>query len=213
MQKTIYHLIVDRSGSMEDCYQETIQGFNDQLDRIRGIQTKFPEQQITVGLTLFNDKVQTIFKQVDPREAPLMSSRNYVLGGSTALLDAIGSTTAHLENEWRKSKVDTPTTVILVILTDGHENSSRNFTLEQIRQTVTRLQGTEQWTFSFIGATLDAVNVAEAMAISRENSYRFSKGNMKSEVWESLSENMNHYLESKREGKSLRNLFGRKKEN
>ncbi|MFN5642227.1 MAG: hypothetical protein ACK45S_07465, partial [Sphingobacteriales bacterium] len=56
-QCTIYHLIVDRSGSMNDCLDATINGYNEQLQKIRELQMEFPEQNIRMGLTIFNDQI------------------------------------------------------------------------------------------------------------------------------------------------------------
>ena len=99
------------------------------------------------------------------------------------------------------------TTFVVVILTDGFENSSRRYTLEDIRTMITRLEATGNWTFSFIGATLDAVDIAEQMSIKRQNSFIFSKDQMKEEVWDKLSNSMHGYFDKKRSGKDLGNLF------
>ena len=56
-QKTIYHLIVDKSGSMSDCIEETISGFNEQVNKIQQLQNEFAEQDLSIGLTTFNNEV------------------------------------------------------------------------------------------------------------------------------------------------------------
>ena len=53
-RKTIYHLIVDKSGSMMDCVDNTINGFNEQVNRIKDKALEFTEEDITTGLTTFN---------------------------------------------------------------------------------------------------------------------------------------------------------------
>ena len=50
-QKTIYHILVDKSGSMADCIDQTINGFNEQIAKIREMELEFPEQQMTIGPT------------------------------------------------------------------------------------------------------------------------------------------------------------------
>ena len=72
---------------------------------------------------------------------------------------------------------------------------------------ISRLEETEKWTFSFIGATLDAVSVAESMNIKSQNSFAFDKKDMKKEVWSKLSDSMENYLSKKRNGDDLSNLF------
>jgi hypothetical protein len=205
-QRSIYHLIVDRSGSMSDCVEATINGFNEQLNRIRGMEYEFPEQEIKVGLTLFNDTVKH-FSMGEPLETmPNLSKSNYVPDGSTALLDAIGQT-ATLLGEREGNQAGPPATFVVVVLTDGYENSSRMFNLEQVRAMIQRLEATGKWTFSFIGATLDAVDVAKQMSIKAQNSYHFEKNAMKGEVWDKLSTSMRGYFSKKQSGKDLSDLF------
>jgi len=205
-QRSIYHLIVDRSGSMCDCVEATINGFNEQLNRIRGMESEFPEQEIKVGLTLFNDTVDHISMGEPVSKMPYLSRSNYVPNGSTALLDAIGQTATLLgEREGTQSALSA--TFVVVVLTDGYENSSRMFNLEQVRAMIQRLEATGKWTFSFIGATLDAVDVARQMSIKAQNSYSFEKQAMKGEVWDKLSTSMRGYFSKKQSGKDLSDLF------
>ncbi|MFN5334173.1 MAG: vWA domain-containing protein [Bacteroidota bacterium] len=208
-QRTIYHLIVDRSGSMGDCIDATINGYNEQLNRIQSMQNEFPEQDIRVGLTMFDTTVQMQAVAQDLLNATRLSRQNYIPNGSTALYDAIGQTTLHLEEAYARQS-DLPTTFVVVVLTDGYENSSRMFNLQQIRSLIQRLEGTEKWTFSFIGATLDAVEVAQEMAIKAANSYSFDKRSMKSAVWDKLSGSMHSYFDKKRKGEDLSDLFDNK---
>jgi uncharacterized protein YegL len=205
-QRTIYHLIVDRSGSMSDCIDATINGYNEQLSRIRSMQNEFPEQDIRVGLTMFDTTVQMQAVAQDLMNATRLSRQNYIPNGGTALYDAIGQTTLHLEEAYARQS-DLPTTFVVVVLTDGYENSSRLFNLQQIRSLIQRLEATEKWTFSFIGATLDAVEVAQTMAIKANNSYSFEKESMKAEVWDKLSDSMKVYFNKKSRGEKLSDLF------
>ncbi len=123
------------------------------------------------------------------------------------MLDAIGITTAQLEKDQQEANRTIPSTVVVVILTDGYENSSREFNMSDIRKMISRLEETGQWTFSFMGATLDAVDVAEQMAFKRQNSMSFDKRTMKNEVWDKLGSSMSLYFEKKRTGKNIDNLF------
>jgi len=207
-QRTIYHLIVDRSGSMSDCIDATINGYNEQLNRIRNMQAEYPEQDIRMGLTMFDTHIDMQAVAKDLRNATTLSRENYVPNGGTALYDAIGQSVLHLEEAYARHS-DMPTTFVMVVLTDGYENSSKLFNLQQIRSLIQRLEATEKWTFSFIGATLDAVEVAQTMAIKAQNSYSFDKKSMQSEVWDKLSDSMNVYLNKKSRGENLSDLFGK----
>ncbi len=206
-QKTIYHLIVDKSGSMSDCIDNTINGFNEQVKKIQMLSREFPEQEMTIGLTMFNHEVQHHSFQSAPHAIEMLNRKTYQPNGNTALLDAIGLTVQRLENEQYRSNNQLPTTVVVVILTDGEENSSGMFSLADIRSTIQRLSATEKWTFSFLGATLDAVEVAEQMAIHRDNSFSFEKTSMQEAVWDKLSSGMHSYMDKKRKGERLNKLF------
>ena len=209
-QRTIYHLIVDRSGSMSDCIDATINGFNEQINRIRSIATEFPEQDIRIGYTIFNFSIDMPAVAQDLNTITKLSRANYVPSGSTALYDAIGKTTLQLE-EFTAHHSDLPVTYVVVVLTDGYENASQMFTLQSIRSLISRLEETGRWTFSFIGATLDAVAVAEQMSFKAQNSFSFSKHQMNEEVWSKLSYSMENYLHKKKRGKDLSNLYDNEK--
>lgn len=209
-QKTIYHLILDKSGSMSDCIEQTISGFNEQIEKIRKLEKDYPEQELSIGLTTFNDYVVDHFFMRSPESVKKINSEIYRPSGSTALLDAIGLTIKKIEKEIQHYQNECNTTVVFVILTDGYENASKLFKLEDIRSAIQRLEGTEKWTFSFIGATLDAVDVAASMSIKRQNSFMFDKSNMTNMVFSNLSASMEEYMLKKREGRSLRDLFSKK---
>ena len=206
-RKTIYHLIVDKSGSMCDCIESTINGFNEQVNRIKSNENEFLEEEITIGLTTFNTIVNHHFFQAKPSEVRALNTDTYIPDGSTALLDAIGKTVQHIENEVKITNQVIPTTTVIVILTDGYENASRMFTLESIRNMISRLEETGNWTFSFIGATLDAVDVAKDLAIKAHNSFSFDKSEMSNKVWTKLNNSMTSYFDKKSKGKNTNNLF------
>ena len=204
-RKTIYHLIVDKSGSMSDCIDNTINGFNEQINRIKHKVLEFEEEEITLGLTTFNSLVDHHYFELDPKTAALLNCQNYSPSGSTALLDAVGETITQIER--RTIECAIPTTVIVVILTDGHENASKSYNLVKIRNMISRLEETGKWNFSFIGATLDAVDVAESMNIKKQNSFAFNKNEMNDSVWNKLDNSVSSYFNKKRDNKNLDNLF------
>ena len=112
-----------------------------------------------------------------------------------------------IENEVNLENKLLQSTLVFVILTDGYENASRMFTLESIRNMISRLEETGNWTFSFIGATLDAVDVAKDLAIKAHNSFSFDKSEMSNKVWTKLNNSMTSYFDKKSKGKNTNNLF------
>jgi hypothetical protein len=204
-RKTIYHLIVDKSGSMMDCLDSTINGFNEQVNSIKGKALEFTEEDITMGLTTFNDNVNHLYYRQNPKEMVLLNYENYRPSGGTALLDAVGETISEIERQISTNLI--ATTVIIVILTDGYENASKKYNLVNIRNMISKLEETGKWTFSFIGATLDAVDVAASMAIKSQNSFSFEKTQMKSAVWDKLNKSVSSYFNKKSENRNLNNFF------
>lgn len=200
--------MVDKSGSMSDCIENTLNGFNEQVNRIQKMELEFPEEQITIGLTTFNHEVNHHFFDAPPLEVNKLTNETYQPLGSTALLDAIGQTVTSIEKEIALEKTnEINTTAVIVIITDGYENASRLFNLATIRSTIARLEATGKWTFSFIGATLDAVDIADKMNIKKQNSFHFDKSNMKMAVWDKLSDSMGTYLHNKSKGIKSDNFF------
>lgn len=206
-QKTIYHLIVDKSGSMADVTNQTITGYNEQVQQIQSVQRDFPEQLITIGLTTFNGNVDHHYFSVPAGNASWLNGQTYVPDGSTSLYDAIGSSVRQLEQQQAADSRNFDTTVVVIILTDGYENSSRNFRLVDIKRMIARLEETGKWTFSFIGATLDAVEVATQMDIKAQNSFAFSKEAMKEEVWDKVNLSVRTYANKRRKGENLDDLY------
>lgn len=205
-QKTIYHLIVDKSGSMYDSIHQTIEGYNEQVRKIISLEKEFPDQEITIGLTLFNHSVHTLYMGSGSSEATLLNKKNYVPEGNTALYDAIGVTVHQLENILQRSEQLKPTTVAVIILTDGMENASGLFTLQMIQHTISRLQATEKWTFSFLGAELQSLEAAKMMNFQQSNTKLFHKSTM-ANTFDELKDAMECYQKKKLSGESLKSYF------
>ena len=116
-KKTYYQLILDKSGSMHDCVASTVNGFNEQMQMVRLMKKKFPEQEFVVSLTTFNDDVQFDVDQEDPDNIKvLISPYNseswikdndkiiYDPNGMTALYDAIGMSVKKIQDQAREAK-------------------------------------------------------------------------------------------------------------
>ena len=196
-KKTYYHIILDQSGSMQDCIAPTISGFNEQLQVVQSMEERFPEQEVTIGLTRFNNEIMDTYTAQKPAVAQPLDRQVYVPHGGTALLDAIGKTVLKLQERTAADMQRGEATVVVVILTDGYENASRLFTLPGIRQLIKELEETGKWTFSFLGATLNAMKAARDLNIKAQNSMSFSKSNIK-EVFDTLGSSLNDYMEEKK---------------
>jgi Mg-chelatase subunit ChlD len=157
--------ILDRSGSMESCREAAIEGFNSFLQ----------EQQRTEGLAkltliLVDDEYLVPIDALPVAEILPLDNDSYVAHGSTALLDAIGRTIDELGARLAAlPEKDRPMQVIVAILTDGLENSSQNYTWQQIADAIKQQSERYRWTFLFLGANQDAIATAAQMNITAPN--------------------------------------------
>ena len=199
-QKTIYHFVLDQSGSMSDCVDATLNGLESQNKKIKAIAQEFQDQDICVGITVFSNEVDIRFANLPVDQNPSVNQINYRPSGGTALLDGIGLSINKVD-QFLEHEGDT---AIIVILTDGYENVSKFFSLAQIQELIKTKEASGKYSFSFLGATLDAVDMAEKMNIRRENSAAFAKEDMQDAVFNRVANSMVNYLERKGKGDDLR---------
>ena len=171
---TFYHIILDQSGSMSDCINQTLNGLANQRKEILAIANEFPGREIRVGLTVFDHLVELKYRNLSVKELSQMNGFEYKPNGLTALLDAIGMSVSDTE----RLMVNEDDAAVMVILTDGHENASKEYSHEQIKNLIQAKEATGNWSFTYLGATLDAVEIAKSMNFKAENSFAFEKKNM-----------------------------------
>lgn len=171
---TFYHIILDQSGSMSDCVNQTLKGLADQRKEILAIANEFTDQEIRVGLTVFDHNIELKYSNLSVTELSRMNSFHYKPNGQTALLDAIGMSVAATQ----RLMVNEGDSAVIIILTDGYENASKEYSHKQIKELIQAKEETGKWSFTYLGATLDAVEIARSMNIKAENSFAFEKKNM-----------------------------------
>ena len=134
MKKNLTELvfILDKSGSMAGLEADTIGGFNSMIEK----QKKEPGEAY-VSTVLFSNNSTVIHDRVDIRRIEPLSERQYFVGGSTALIDAIGGAIHHIENVHKYAREeDIPEHTIFVITTDGMENASHRYTIDEVKAMV-----------------------------------------------------------------------------
>jgi len=162
--------ILDRSGSMGCVVQETIAGFNRFLEEQQALPG---EARLT--LVLFDTEILTPVDAVPVAAVAPLNHTTYTLGGSTALLDAIGTTIGTIGKRIAAMPEDQrPGKVIVAILTDGEENASRIFTARQINEMIRHQTDKYAWEFLFLGANQDSIATAARMGIAANNAANFA---------------------------------------
>lgn len=160
-------IILDESGSMGSTRLETIQSLTSLLNELK-VKSQEDDLNIKVTLTTFNHLVtqQVTHTKLSEIDFDNVLS-NYNPEGLTALYDAVGQSVTFL-----KTKKPNPTKVI--ILTDGHENASKEYNQSKIAELLKDVQDNLGWTISFLGANILDINTyVQSLNIKADNSFSF----------------------------------------
>ncbi len=169
--------ILDKSGSMSGLEGDTVGGFNSMIGK-----QKLEEGDALVTTVLFDTDVTTLHDRVRIGEVPDMTGRDYVPGGCTALLDAVGTTVSRISGIRKYLRPeDVPSKTVVVITTDGYENSSREYTYSSIKKLIGKKRE-EGWEFIFLGANIDAASTAESIGIDRRRAAKYAANSAGTEV-------------------------------
>jgi hypothetical protein len=160
---TSIDFILDRSGSMHTCYEDTLGGFNHFVE-----QQKKTNPDGSMSLTLFAHDYHIVYEDKSINDIVNLDEETYFPRGQTALLDAIGTTI-------KKSKNKTKHTV--VILTDGEENASRVYTKGHINDLI-EMKRQMGWEFVFLGANQDAIQTGHMLGIPENGAMTFDTNNI-----------------------------------
>lgn len=159
-------LILDRSGSMSSCARSTVDCFNDFIEK----QKQENSGAVYVSVVLFNQGREVLYNRVGLYEVRPLTVGEFRASGGTALYDALASGIHHIGKAYKYARPDeAPGKTIFVVITDGEENSSRLYTLEETRKMVEREIREYGWEFLFFGANLRAKEVAQALGFKEEN--------------------------------------------
>jgi len=162
--------ILDRSGSMSGMESDTIGGFNSMVEKQKQLQG-----DCYVTTILFNSAMNMIHDRCSLNEIMPMTNQDYCVGGSTALLDALGSAIHHISQIHKYARAaDIPEVTSFVIMTDGMENASRKYTYEQIKQMIEQSKE-KGWEFLFLAADIDAVETAGHIGINPDRAVDYLK--------------------------------------
>lgn len=161
-------IILDRSGSMQTTADDAIGGFNAFIAE----QKKQPGEAV-LTLVQFDDRVQVDYKAEPLPFVKDLDHTTFVPRGSTALVDAMGSTINELAARIKAIPKEDRPNVIVVIITDGGENASREYKMQDVNALITKLTK-KGYQFTFIGANQDAIKTGTSYGVSALNSMSYA---------------------------------------
>lgn len=162
VKPTIVNFILDKSGSMSSVVSATISGFNEYIKTLKGDTNDY-----MFTLTLFDTNVSQPVKNVDIMDVEELTESSYRPDGMTALYDAVCKTIKEV-NPAKGQKV------LNIILTDGQENSSREYTEKDMKALIEDRTKQGNWTFVYLGANQDSYAVAQKYGIHQGNISNFN---------------------------------------
>lgn len=161
--------VIDRSGSMRTLVPSVISGFNEFLHK----QKLLPgEAQMT--FVQFDDVIETVFEQKTLATVEPLNIYTYVPRNSTSLLDAVGGTIDKVGGRLASTpEADRPEKVIFIIQTDGAENSSKEYSYDQVKTKIEHQREKYNWEFIFMGANIDANEIGQRIGVAAANIAQF----------------------------------------
>jgi hypothetical protein len=156
-------IILDESGSMESIKNTIINGFNELVQTIQGIEMQFPEQEHFISFVAFNGLGQKFLHYIEPaKKLKHIDDKSYKPNASTPLFDAMGFSINKLKQSLQGQ---TNINVLVTIMTDGEENASKEFSGNDIKKLVEELKQ-NRWTFTYIGTDHDVEKIASSLSIN-----------------------------------------------
>ena len=173
-QVHLHHILLDASGSMQNCHQLTVSTLNEQVASLREVQKLHPEQEVKFSISDFSNDYRMWFGPKPIAEIREITEENYQLRGTTALYDGLGTLIARTIDHVGEDAPSKGTSITIMVLTDGYENASRFYSAGALKMLMDKL--TEKgWEFRFMGADIDPLEVGRHLGIDASRSRRFSK--------------------------------------
>lgn len=167
-EKTHIICILDRSGSMSNIIDDSVGGFSSFLEE----QKKLPDEA-TISVVLFDDQYELVYDNIDIKKAEKISKEIWKPRGMTALYDAIGKTINNTLSTFAKLNYLKPSKVLVCIVTDGQENASKEYKLDNIKKLIKDCED-DNWNFIYLAANQDAFSVGSGFGISGSNTYTYT---------------------------------------
>lgn len=188
-EKTLHVAVVlDESGSMTSVKKETLSGLNEYIQELKkkedGINTTF-------SLITFSGTVNCRIIAKPIEEINELTNKDYIPSGTTAMYDGVGIAIGTLKSE---TVADEYTDYLLLVISDGEENASKEFTSEKIAYMIKECQDTKRWTITYMGANQDLSIVKETLNLHDNNITLYNSSNTgTSDVVRRMSDNTIRY--------------------
>ena len=193
MKKTqVFNVIIlDRSGSMECIRQAAVEGFNETLAGIKKAQEKFVKTQdhFVTLVTFCSCETKHVYDKTPVADAHPLKMEDFQPCCTTPLYDAMGITLTAMRQHVKKIE---DSVVVVTIITDGMENASHEYNGKTIKELVERLRG-EGWTFTYMGANQDSVEVAMKLSIRNSRNFAYSHECTRALIGKYTSTRMNFF--------------------
>ena len=161
--------ILDRSGSMSGLEADTIGGYNSMLDK-----QKKEEGDALISTVLFDDRTEILHDRKNLEDVEQITDKEYYVRGCTALLDAVGGAIHHISHIRKEMpEEEKPEKTLFIITTDGMENASKKYSYDKVKKMVEKKKKKNHWEFVFLGANIDAVEVAGRFGVAANRAVRY----------------------------------------
>ena len=161
--------ILDRSGSMSGLEADTIGGYNSMLSK-----QKQEEGEAIISTVLFDDQTEILHDRKNLDQVEKITDKDYYVRGCTALLDAVGGAIHHIGRVQKEMpEDDRPEKTLFIITTDGMENASKHYSYEKVKKMVEKKKKKHHWEFIFLGANIDAIDVASRFGVAANRAVRY----------------------------------------
>ncbi len=161
--------ILDRSGSMSGLEADTIGGYNSMLAR-----QKKEEGEAIISTVLFDDRTEILHDRKSLDKVEQITNKDYYVRGCTALLDAVGGAIHHIGKVQKEMpEEEKPEKTLFIITTDGMENASKRYSYGRVKKMVEKKKKKHHWEFIFLGANIDAIEVAGRFGVAANRAVRY----------------------------------------
>jgi len=176
-QVHLQHILLDASGSMQDCHQLTVSTLNEQIAALHEVQKQHPDQEVKLSISDFSHDYRMWFGPKHIGEIRNVSEEQYQLRGSTALYDGLGTLISNTIAHVGEDAPAKGTSISIIVLTDGYENASRFYSAAALKLMMDKL--TEKgWEFRFIGADIDPMSVGRHLGMDASRTVRYDKARL-----------------------------------